>query len=381
MELDPAMVDAALTTTRAVRRRLDLDREVPDGVLLDCIDVAEQAPTGGNLGSRRWLIVRDQPTKDRLGELYRRAGGSWVIETAERVAGTGHHNEQMMQGAAHLARNLERVPVLVIPTILGRHDGSGRPGLFDSVIQAAWSFMVALRARGLGTTWTTMYLNEADEVAELLGIPDVVTQICLMPVAYTIGTDFSPSRRRLPAREITYFDRYARTIHGDRSEPLRLADAPGVVAEIDIAAPPERVWDLVTDLDVPGQFSAEYVRGEWQDPPGEGAVFIGHNRREDIGAWEVPCYVAAWEPPAEFAWHTSDPADPGARWRYVLEPIPGGTRLRHLVTLGPGRSGLTWAIRNDPGAEATIIAGRQEALRASMQATVAGIKTLAEAAH
>ncbi len=380
MQLDPALVDAALTTTRAVRRRLDFDRDVADALLLDCIDVAEQAPTGGNLGSRRWLIIRDQATKDRLGELYRDAGGDWVIETAERLAGTGHPNERMMQGAAHLARNLSRAPVLVIPTILGRHDGSGRPGLFDSVIQAAWSFMVALRARGLGTTWTTMYLNRADDVAELLGIPEDVTQICLLPVAYTIGTDFSPSRRRLPAREIAYFDRYAMTIAGERSEPLRLGDGPGVVVEVDIDAPPDRVWALVSDLDVPGRFSEEYVRGEWQGPPGQGAEFVGHNQRDDIGEWQVPCTVVAWDPPARFAWHTSDPDQPGARWRYDLEPIPGGTRLRHLVTLGPGRSGLTWAIRADPANEAAIIADRQHTLRRSMQATVEGIKALAEQA-
>ncbi len=205
------IVDHALTTTRAVRMRLDLERPVDDQVLLDCIDVAEQAPTGGNMGSRRWMIVRDQATKDRLAELYLAAGGSWVIETAERLEATDHPNARMMQGAKRLAESIASMPALVIPTIIGRHDGSGRPGLFDSVIQSAWSFMVALRSRGLGTVWTTMYLREADAVAELLELPDEVTQICLFPVAYTKGVDFSPATRRHPARDITYFDRFGQT--------------------------------------------------------------------------------------------------------------------------------------------------------------------------
>lgn len=138
------VVDHALTTTRAVRMRLDLEKPVEDQVLLDCIDIAEQAPTGGNMGSRRWMIIRDQATKDRLAELYLAAGGSWVIETAERLDGTNHPNARMMQGAKRLAESIASMPALVIPTIIGRHDGSGRPGLFDSVIQSAWSFMVAL---------------------------------------------------------------------------------------------------------------------------------------------------------------------------------------------------------------------------------------------
>ena len=94
------MVDHALTTTRGVRQRLDFDREVDDQIILDCIDVAEQAPTGGNNGSRRWMIIRDQATKDRMAELYLSAGVDWVIETAKRLEGSGHHNQQLMQGPA-----------------------------------------------------------------------------------------------------------------------------------------------------------------------------------------------------------------------------------------------------------------------------------------
>lgn len=239
------VVDHALTTTRAVRMRLDLEKPVEDQVLLDCIDIAEQAPTGGNMGSRRWMIIRDQATKDRLAELYLAAGGSWVIETAERLEGTDHPNARMMQGAKRLAESIASMPALVIPTIIGRHDGSGRPGLFDSVIQSAWSFMVALRSRGLGSVWTTMYLGQADAVAELLELPDDVTQICLFPVAYTKGIDFSPSKRRRPARDITYFDRFGQA-RPSADEPTRVE----VVAEADIKVGPAAVRAAIAESEL-----------------------------------------------------------------------------------------------------------------------------------
>ena len=128
MDFDLAQTDALLSTTRAVRRRLDLDREVPDAVLLRCIDLAEQAPTGGNQGSRRWLVVRDGETKAKLADLYRDGGGSALGDAAERLRGSGHPQERVMASAAHLAENLARVPVLVVVTVVGTHDGSGRPG-------------------------------------------------------------------------------------------------------------------------------------------------------------------------------------------------------------------------------------------------------------
>ena len=382
MDLDRQMIDQALMTTRGVRMRLDLEREVTDQVLLDCIDVAEQAPTGGHNGSRRWMVVRDQSTKDRLAELYLDAGASYVIEAADRIRDTDHPNATMMQGAKRLAENIANVPALVIPTIIGIHDGSGRPGLFDSVIQAAWSFMVALRARGLGTVWTTMYLNKRDEVAELLDIPPGNTQICLFPVAYTKGTDFKPTSRRYPAREITYFDRYSRTLEGVRSNSATLADGHGVVVEAEIKAPPSAVWPIVTDISVPAQFSTELQRAVWRDDvtePGVGSVFIGTNWREDMGEWQVPQRVTEWTVERAFAWHTGSHDQPAAQWHYRLEKIPGGTRLRHLVTLGPGPSGLTRLIAHEPDREAAIIAHRQDELKTNMQATVDGIKALAEA--
>ncbi len=376
-----SLVDHALMTTRGVRRRLDFERDVNDQTILDCIDVAEQAPTGGNNGSRRWIVIRDQDTKDRMAELYLSAGVDWVIQTADRLKGTGHQNEALMQGAKHLGENISRAPALVIPTVIGRHDGSGRPGLFDSVIQSAWSFMVALRARGLGTVWTTMYLNEADAVAELLDLPDDVTQICLFPVAYTVGTDFKATSRRYPARDITYFDRYGRTLAEGRSEPRSIVDGPGQLVEIDIKARPEIVWEFVSDVNLSAEFSEEFQGGEWDDPDGDsgvGSTFTGHNKHPQVGEWSTTSHVTVWDPPREFAWSVADPEAPAAQWRFTVEKVPGGSRLRYHVRLGPGRSGLTPAIEAMPDKEARIVAGRQREHQQNMQRVIEGIKEKAE---
>lgn len=380
MNIDLASVDAALTTTRAVRLRLDLAREVPPDVVTDCIDIAEQAPTGGNQGSRRWVVVRDPATKAAIAELYLDAAGRWMIEAHQRIAGTGHPNERVMASAAHLAEHLAEVPVLVIPTVLGRHDGSGRPGLFDSVIQAVWSFCVALRARGLGTAWTTAVLSREADLMELLGIPGEVTPIALLPVAYTIGTEFKPAPR-YPAREITYYDRFSRTLDAPHGAVPRLVDGPGVTVEVDVKAPPERVWGYVADIEVPARFSEELVSARWDDgavEPAVGLTFTGRNRHRAIGEWEITCHVTEWRPNEAFAWVTVDPSWPGAQWRFDLESIAGATRLRFHVTLGPGDSGITQAIAAQPDKEARIITRRQDEHRANMTATVEGIKALAE---
>lgn len=377
-DIDTASVDAALATTRAVRRRLDLSRPVDLQIVYDCIDIAEQAPTGGNQGSRRWLVVRDPELKARLAELYLSTAGRWMIENRDRLAGTGHPNEAVMRSAAHLAEHLAEVPVLVIPTIIGRHDGSGRPGLFDSVIQAAWSFCVALRARGLGTTWTTAILQAEDEMAQLLGIPAEMTQIALLPVAWTAGDSFGPAPR-YPAREITYLDGFGRTWEHGPSDPPRLADGPGTVVETDIKAPVERVWALVTDIDLPSRFSSEFLGASWvggATGPALGASFEGRNRHRAIGEWTVPCFVDVYEEGRAFGWCTSDPANPGARWRFELEPIAGAVRVRFRVLLGPGPSGITSAIESMPDKEPRILARRVDEHRANMTRVLDGIAGL-----
>lgn len=378
MDIDPAHVDAVLSTTRAVRRRLDLERPVDNQTLLDCIDLAEQAPTGGNLGSRRWIIVRDQAVKDQLGELYRESALPFMAAAADRLRGTGHPQERVMESAVHLAEHLAEVPAIVIPTIIGRHDGGSRPGLFDSVIQAAWSFCLALRARGLGTTWVTAALQDEARVKEILGIPEHMTEIVLFPVAYTKGTEFSRAPRR-PAREIAYFDRFGTTAAVGPSDALCFEDGLGILVETDIDASSASVWPLVTDIELPAQFSDEFLGATWDsEARGVGAVFHGRNQHAAIGEWTIPCFVDAWVEPREFGWSTVDPENSGARWRFELEPSAGRTRLRFSYLIGPGSSGTTRAITNYPGKEARVLRRRLNDVQANMQRTVEGIKTLAE---
>lgn len=376
---DVDAVDRVLTTTRAVRRRLDLDRPVPDEVLWRCIDIAEQAPSGSGLASRRWLIIRDPEVKSALAGLYRRAGGAGLATRAAEL----ERPSAILQSAVHLIDNMERVPALVMVCIWGVHDGRGNPGLFDSVVQSAWSFCLALRARGLGSSWTTMHLRERDAAAELLGIPAGVSQIVLLPVAYTVGTDFHPVPRR-PAAEITYLDRWGHTAERPSADGRHhLGDGPGLTVEIDIAAPRSVVWPIISDIGVPARFSGELQRAEWVegDEPGLGARFVGHNHIEGFGDWSTTSHVVGHEPGRRFVWAVSDPERPGATWSFELEPLGLGgehTRLRHHMTIGPGRSGTRSMIEQEPEREQRILAWRRKALRVSMQRTVDGVKALAE---
>ena len=380
MSIDHTHVDAALTTTRAVRRRLDLDRPVDDELLLECIDIAEQAPTGGNLGSRRWIIVRDPVVKAELGDFYRLMAAPWMSSVAERLRGSGHPSELVMASSAYLAEHLGEAPAIVIPSILGRHDNSGRPSLFDSVIQAAWSFCLALRARGLGTTWVTAPLQNEQRIKEIVGAPGDTTEIALFPVAYTIGADFKRAPRR-PARTITYFDRYGTIVDSGPSDGVRFRDGPGTIVEIDIDAAPSIVWALASDINTPAEYSTEFVGAEWDgDERGMGALFHGRNERSGVGEWTVPCYVDAYEPDRKFGWRTSDRDNPGARWAFELEPKEAGTRLRFAYSMGPGWSGTSMAIEQNPEKEQTIVRRRIEAVRANMLRTIEGIKARAESA-
>jgi nitroreductase len=358
-------IDEVLATTRAVRKRLDLHRPVDNQILLDCIDLAEQAPSGGGITSRRWIVVRDPEVKAQLAAVYHDGMHAFVSQSVERLRGTGHPQEKVLESALYLVEHLAEVPAIVIPTIIGRHDGSGRPGLFDSVIQAAWSFCLALRARGLGTTWVTAALQDEARVKDVLGIPPEVTEIVLLPVAWTIGTEFRRAPR-LPAREITFFDRYGATSERGPADTMRFEDG---------------VWRLVSDLDLPAQFSNEFLGAEWDsDARGVGASFVGRNTHPALGEWTVRSYVDAWEERRCFGWRTSDMDNPGARWRFTIEPAAGRSRLRFSYVLGPGRSGTTMALDANPGKEVRVLQRRIGDVRANMTRTVEGIKALAEAA-
>lgn len=207
MDFDLAQTDALLSTTRAVRKRLDLDKPVGDDVLLECIRLAVQAPTGSNTQGWRWMIVRDPAKKEALAELYRKGGADYLAAQAasiDKASQTG----RVIDSALYLAENMGKVPVLVIPLISGRISNVAEAaGFFGSIIPAMWSFQLALRSRGLGSALTTLHLRHEAEAAELLGIPENMTQAGLLPVAYTLGTDFKPAARG-PVERITYLDTY-----------------------------------------------------------------------------------------------------------------------------------------------------------------------------
>jgi nitroreductase len=213
MDFDLAQTDALLSTTRAVRKRLDFDREVPDDVLLECLQLAVQAPTGSNRQGWRWMVIRDAEKKLALAEIYRRIGGAYLAEAAKNTP-TDTQSGRVMDSANFLADRLQDVPVMVIPLIIGRLEDqttNSAAGLFGSIVPAMWSFQLALRSRGLGSCYTTLHLGAEQEAAELLGIPEHFTQAGLLPVAYTLGTDFKPAQRP-PVEEITYLDTYKNPI-------------------------------------------------------------------------------------------------------------------------------------------------------------------------
>lgn len=211
---DIAETDRLLSTTRAVRKRLDFERPVGRDVIMDCIRLSQQAPTGSNKQGWRWVIVTDPTKRKALADLYRSAAGSYLTDSGSKAAAAGAQQDaRVYDSAQYLAENLEKAPVLAIPCIKVDHlppDPPRRvwPGLMGSIMPAVWSFQLALRARGLGSTLTTIHLGKAEEAAALLGIPDGVMQTALLPVAYTKGTDFKPAKRP-PAEEIVHWDAWS----------------------------------------------------------------------------------------------------------------------------------------------------------------------------
>ncbi|MGY1637780.1 nitroreductase family protein [Geodermatophilus sp. SYSU D00742] len=202
---DTAEIDRLLTTTRSVRRRLDLSRPVGLDVVMECLQAAVHAPSAANTQLWRWLVVTDDGLKSELARLFRAGGRDYLRANAEQPGDEA--SQRVYRSAQHLVDVLDRVPVLLVPCIAAEVDQTNAPALYGSVFPALWSFMLALRARGLGSTYTTFHLAYAAEAAALLGIPPGVTQVGLVPVAYTVGTDFRPARRR-PAAEVTYLDRW-----------------------------------------------------------------------------------------------------------------------------------------------------------------------------
>jgi len=206
MTIDTAVTDHLLSTTRAVRKRLDLDHPVERSVILDCLRLAVQAPTASNAQNWRWVIVTDPAKKAELARIYAEGGGEY-LRSAAKDAAEGQ-TKRVYESALYLTEVLDRVPVHVIPCIEGRFDNSPNmmaAARYGSIIPAAWSFMLALRSRGLGSAWTTLHLYKEKEAAALLGIPDDVTQVALIPVGYITGGDLKPADRP-PVEGITYWD-------------------------------------------------------------------------------------------------------------------------------------------------------------------------------
>jgi len=201
MEFDLAITDALLSTTRAVRKRLDLNRPVPRDVVMECIRLSMQAPTASNSQVWRWLLVDNPEKRAALGEIYRDAGRDYLAASAATTKSDGQMG-RVMNSALWLAENMGKAPVIAIPCIEGGF-GQGAPiamlaSQYASIYPAVWSFQLALRARGLGSTLTTLHLLKAADVASLLDIPETVQQVAMLPVAYTIGTDFKPAERPAP---------------------------------------------------------------------------------------------------------------------------------------------------------------------------------------
>ena len=215
--------DELLSTTRAVRKRLDFERDVPMSTIKECMDLAVQAPSGSNAQGWQFVFVTDQAKRQKIGEYYCEAFSHYrhmpfaihKLHSDSADASLANSQERSASSADYLADNMGKAPVLMIPCIAGRIDNaeganaSAQAGTMGSIIPAAWSFMLAARARGIGTAWTTLHLAHEEAVAELLGIPyESFTQVALIPIAYTKGTDFKPAYRP-PVESVMHINQWS----------------------------------------------------------------------------------------------------------------------------------------------------------------------------
>jgi nitroreductase len=202
--------DRLLSTTRAVRRRLDLDRPVERDVILDCIRLSQQAPTASNTQKWCWMVVMDPEKRKALGEIYGR-GKQFIEQARSQIDAADAQTRRVYDSAEWLLDHMGEAPALVIPCVEGRIPEGAPNGMaaavYGSIYPAMWNFQLALRSRGLGSTLTTISLFFEKDVAALLNIPENVMQVALLPVAYTKGTDFKIAVRQ-PPEEITHFDQW-----------------------------------------------------------------------------------------------------------------------------------------------------------------------------
>ncbi len=214
--MDLETVDHLLTTTRSVRKRLDLRRPVDPAVVERCIEIALQAPTGSNSQGWHFVVVTDAEKRAKIAALYRRA---WELYRSSpnpirpELPADDPRTQQLpriIDSASYLAEHLHEVPVHVVACVDGRVENAGplaQASMYGSILPAVWSLMLALRSRELASAWTTLHIMYEREAAEVLGLPETVTQAALLPVAHYTGTDFKPAKR-LPARDLVYWNRW-----------------------------------------------------------------------------------------------------------------------------------------------------------------------------
>ncbi|MCY4426056.1 MAG: nitroreductase family protein [Halieaceae bacterium] len=204
-----------LTTTRSVRKRLDLERPVERAVVEECLDIALQAPNGSNLNTWKWVLVDDAATIGKIAELYNLAMDDFIASLGEATGDNyqGAHIpgfENIGDSVDYLRQHLAEVPVVAFPLLAGRTEGASvfyQASMWGSILQSVWSFFLALRSRGMGSAWTTAHLQREQEFAELLGIPAEYTQTGLFPVAYTLGTEFKKAWR-VPVSEMASWNHF-----------------------------------------------------------------------------------------------------------------------------------------------------------------------------
>ena len=203
LDLSP---DELLSTTRAVRKRMDFERPVDPALVRECIEMAAQAPTGSNAQGWHFVVVTDPAKRAKIGEFYKEGFQAFYGDRDAAFAAMPQDDpayletqHRVVDSAAYLADHMAEAPVHIIPCIEGRFENGPvmlHASIWGSLLPAVWNFCLAARARGLGTCWTTLHLIKEKETSELLGIPDNVMQGALIPVAYTKGTDFKPGARR-----------------------------------------------------------------------------------------------------------------------------------------------------------------------------------------
>lgn len=216
--MDVSTADHLLTTTRSVRKRLDFTRPVEPEIIERCLEIATQAPSGSNRQGWHFMVISDPEKRKAVANYYRKSFAVYIGSGGPRGQVQSDdprlaRASKVRDSAMYLSEHMHEAPVLVIPCIEGRPDNaspSAQAGFYGSILPAAWSLMLALRARGLGSAWTTLHLVYEQEVAEVLGIPANITQAALLPVAYYTGDDFKPAYR-VPARDLTYWDQWGVT--------------------------------------------------------------------------------------------------------------------------------------------------------------------------